>query len=68
MNPKYRFLYLLTGFAGLVFMAYDAFIAYPNINPGRVLLIALPDMVVFFLAYKTYPAEEEVKAGKVKSY
>ena len=70
MNPKYRSLYLLIGFAGFAFLGYDAFIAYPDINPLRVLLIAAPDMVFFFLAYRTYPVEEieTLKTSKVKSY
>jgi hypothetical protein len=70
MNPKYRPLYLLLGFGGLFFLIYDGFSAYPEISPLRTLLIAFPDMVIFFLAYKTYPAEEPrpVKPRKVKSY
>jgi len=70
MNPKYRSLYLLIGFAGLLFLGYDAFVAYPDLNPLRVLLIAFPDMVFFFLAYRTYPADERaaMEPGKVKSY
>ncbi|MGN6394928.1 MAG: hypothetical protein ACTHMI_05170 [Mucilaginibacter sp.] len=70
MNPKYRMLYLLVGFAGLFFLIYDTIITLPEINPLRALLVALPDLVVFFLAYKTYPADQEtsVKASKVKSY
>lgn len=70
MNPKYRSLYLLIAFAGLAFLAYDAFVAYPDINPLRVLLIAFPDMVFFFLAYRTYPVEEKatITTSKVKSY
>ena len=70
MNPKYRSLYLLIGFAGFAFLGYDAFIAYPDINPLRVLLIAFPDMVFFFLAYRTYPVEEGagMKTSEVKSY
>ncbi len=57
-NPKYRSLYILIGFVGLAFLAYDALMAYPDINPARVLAIAFPDLVVFFLAYRTYPIEE----------
>ncbi|MDO3641657.1 hypothetical protein [Mucilaginibacter sp. L3T2-6] len=70
MNPKYRMLYLLVGFAGLFFLIYDTIITLPEINPLRALLVALPDLVVFFLAYKTYPVEQEasVKTSKVKSY
>lgn len=69
MNPKYSYLYLMIAFAGLFFLACDSFIGYRDIDPGRVLLIAIPDMIFFYLAYKTYPDVE--KAGKeasVKSY
>lgn len=66
MNPKYRLLYLSIAFAGFLFLGYDTFIAYPDLNPLRVLLIAFPDLIFFFLAYRTYPADEavQVKAGK----
>jgi len=29
----------------------------PDINPISVLIITVPDMLFFFLAYKTYPVE-----------
>ena len=62
MNPRYRFLYLLFGFAGLLFLIYHAISTFSDgINPGAILLIAVPDMVFFFLAYKTYPIESEAK-------
>jgi len=32
-----------------------------NIDPVRVLIIAVPDMLLFFLAYKTYPPEQEAR-------
>jgi len=69
MNPKYRALYLLVGFAGFFFLIYDTIATLPEINPVRALMVALPDMVIFYLAYRTYPVEEHttVKTGKVKS-
>jgi hypothetical protein len=70
MNPKYRALYLLVGFAGFFFLIYDTIVTLPEINPVRALLVALPDMVIFYLAYRTYPVEEQasVKTSKIKSY
>ncbi|MES2109675.1 MAG: hypothetical protein V4577_13040 [Bacteroidota bacterium] len=70
MNPKYRLLYLLIGFAGFFFLIYDTIVTLPEIDPLRALLVALPDMVIFFLAYRTYPVEEgaSIKTSKVKSY
>lgn len=58
MNAKYFTLYLMIAFAGLIFLACDSFISYREIEPGRVLLITIPDMIFFYLAYKTYPAEK----------
>ena len=58
MNPKYRVFYLLGGAAGLALLIYQSIITYPDINPASVLIITIPDMVFFFLAYKTYPAED----------
>jgi hypothetical protein len=55
MSTKFRFLYLLLGTIGLVLLAYEIIANLPEFNPERVLLIALPDMLLFFLAYKTYP-------------
>jgi hypothetical protein len=69
LNPKYRYLYLMIAFAGLFFLGCDSFIGYRDIDPGRVLLIAIPDLIFFYLAYKTYPdAEKAEKEAGVKSY
>jgi hypothetical protein len=67
INPKFRPLYLIGGFIGLAMLIYQIAIDLPDINPGFILLITIPDMAFFFLAYKTYP-EEEVVESKVKSY
>ena len=61
MNPKYRFLYLLLGTVGLIMLAYQIITNLPDINPDKVLFIALPDMLFFYLAYKTYPEESGAK-------
>lgn len=64
MNTKYAYLYLMIAFAGLLFLGFDSFISYRDINPGRVLLIAIPDMIFFYLAYKTYPDAEKATVKK----
>ncbi len=61
MNPKFRPFYLLGGAAGLALLIYQAVITYPDINPASVLFITIPDMVFFFLAYKTYPVENPME-------
>ncbi len=59
MNPKFRFFYLLGGTVGLALLIYQAITTYPDINPASVLFITIPDMIFFFLAYKTYPIESQ---------
>ena len=66
MNPKYRSIYLILGFAGLLYLVYHAISTFADgINPLSILFIAVPDLVFFFLAYKTYPAEEGVKRQRI---
>ena len=65
MNTKFRLFYLIAGFTGLAYLAYHAISTYADgINPASILLIAVPDMVFFFLAYKTYPVENDVKRSR----
>ena len=66
MNPKFRAFYLLGGTIGLVLLIYQAITTYPDINPASVLFITIPDMVFFFLAYKTYPVEESAEQREYK--
>jgi len=61
MNPKYRYFYLSIGLAGLILLFYQIISTLPEIDPVRMLVIAVPDMVFVFLAYKTYPPEPETK-------
>jgi len=61
MNPKYRYFYLSVGLAGLMLLFYQIISILPEIDPVRTLIIAVPDMVFVFLAYKTYPPEPETK-------
>jgi hypothetical protein len=61
MNPKYRYLYLSAGAVGLILLFYQVISNLPEIDPVRVLFIAVPDMAFVFLAYKTYPPEPEAK-------
>jgi len=62
MNTKLRYLYLIIGAAGLVLLFYYIFSNISDlseIDPVYILFIAVPDLVFFFLAYKTYPPEPD---------
>jgi hypothetical protein len=58
MSPKFRLLYLFLGFAGLLCSINYIITNFPAISSSTVLLITVPGLVFFFLAYKTYPAAE----------
>lgn len=60
MITMFRLLYVVLGAIGLAVMLLEVIVDFNDINPGKIFLIALIDMVFFYLAYKTYP--EEVKA------
>jgi len=68
MNPKYRYFYLSIGLAGLILLFYQIISTLPEIDPVRILVIAVPDMVFVFLAYKTYPPEAEAKTSRSFSH
>lgn len=57
MNYVFRFVYLLLGIAGLVLLGYHVIETFPDVNPIDILVITIPDLLFFFLAYKTYPDE-----------
>lgn len=62
MDPKYRVIYLLLGFTGLVYLICRViFTMSAELNLGVIILIAIPDLVCFYLAYKTYPVESDMK-------
>ena len=61
LNPKFRVFYLSIAIAGLAFLVYLIIDTFSDIDPLDTLLIALADMVFFYLAYKTYPDQQPVK-------
>ena len=61
MNALLRVIFVLIGIAGLGLLGYDTVMTFPDINPVNVLVITIPDLLFFFLAYKTYPAETVAK-------
>jgi len=58
INPRFRLLYLLFGIAGLLLLVYCVISNLFEIDLYAVLSISIPDMFFFYLAYKTYPADE----------
>ncbi len=56
-SPKLRAVYLIGGFIGLFLLIFQTISSISDINPANILLISLPDMLLFYLAYRTYPVE-----------
>jgi hypothetical protein len=61
MNLILRYVFTLAGTAGLGLLIYMVVETFPDTDPVDVLIITIPDIVLFFIAYKTYPAEVSVK-------
>lgn len=59
MSPKLRVLYLLIGFAGLIYLLFQLIVNISNLDLVMVLSISVPDMFFFYLAYLTYPPDIE---------
>ena len=57
MNYVLRFVYLLLGIAGLGLLGYQVIETFPDVDPIDILVITIPDLLFFFLAYRTYPVE-----------
>jgi hypothetical protein len=59
MNPKYRYLYIIIGSILLVMLIARIVMTYPEISAQGVLLDALPSLVFYYLAYKTYHEKKD---------
>lgn len=58
MNPKFRLLYLFLGLNGLIWSINYILTAFPVVNSATVLLITVPVLAFFLLAYRTWPISE----------
>ena len=67
MNPKFRVVYLLGGGLLLALLIVQFIVSFPAFYPEKVLLITIPDMVFFYLAYKTYPEESDVRERRANN-
>ncbi|MDR6940777.1 hypothetical protein [Mucilaginibacter pocheonensis] len=59
MNPKFRSLYIVIGILLLVSLIVQVFLTYPDVSPKGVLLNAVPALLFFYLAYKTYHEKKD---------
>jgi hypothetical protein len=59
MNPKFRILYIIIGVLLLISLAVEVIMSYPEVSPKGVLLNAVPALLFFYLAYKTYHEKKD---------
>lgn len=54
MNPKFRILFLIGGTIALILLVVEVVKTFPYFNAGAILLHAVPTLLFYYLAYKTY--------------
>ncbi|MDN3549341.1 hypothetical protein [Mucilaginibacter aquaedulcis] len=59
MNPKFRNLYIIIGCLLLISLIVEVIRTYPEVSAKGVLLNALPAILFFYLAYKTYHEKKD---------
>jgi hypothetical protein len=59
-----RTLSLILAFGGLLVLGYYIFIKFPDIEADTILCITVPDLLFFYLAYKTYPEPANQRTGR----
>lgn len=59
MNPKFRALYIVIGSLLLILLIVQIALSYPDVSPKGVLLNAVPALLFFYLAYKTYHEKKD---------
>lgn len=59
MNPKFRYLYIIIGSILLVTLIVQVISSYPDVSAQGVLLNALPALLFYYLAYKTYHEKKD---------
>ena len=59
MNPKFRLLYIIIGALLLISLLVEVIMTYPEVSPKGVLLNAMPALLFFYLAYKTYHEKKD---------
>jgi len=57
LNPKYRYVYILTGFILIIALIYFSVANFADTTALNVLEFTVPALLFFSLAYKTYPRE-----------
>lgn len=54
MNPKFFYLYLIAGSVALILLIWQLVMYWQNLSFTGVILNAIPMVVFYYLAYKTY--------------
>ncbi|WP_295714026.1 hypothetical protein [Mucilaginibacter sp.] len=54
MNPKFRNLFLIGGTIALLILIIQVIMTYPYMSAEGILLNAIPALLLYYLAYKTY--------------
>lgn len=59
MSGKFFYLYFIGGTVALALLVYELIVAYPNINAQGALFYALPTILLYYMAYKTWHVKND---------
>lgn len=59
MIGKFFYLYFIGGTVALALLVYEIIAAYPNINGRGAFFYAIPTLLLYYMAYKTYHVKKD---------
>jgi len=59
MNPKFFYLYIIAGTLALLLLLWQLFTYWNSLSPTGVILNAIPMIIFYYLAYKTYHEKKD---------
>jgi hypothetical protein len=59
MSAKYFVLYLIAATLALVWVVYQVYTTYPQLNTGKLILYSIIAIFFYYLAFKTYHEKKD---------
>ncbi|WP_259066437.1 hypothetical protein HDF24_21960 [Mucilaginibacter sp. X4EP1] len=59
MSAKYFVLYLIAATLALVWVAYQAYATYPQLNISKLIVYSVIALFFYYLAFKTYHEKKD---------
>ncbi|WP_374950216.1 hypothetical protein [Mucilaginibacter sp.] len=59
MSGKFFYLYFIGGTVALALLVYEVISAYPNVKAQGAMFYAVPTILLYYMAYKTYHVKKD---------